>query len=90
MFWEGFTKQASSRMVGVKSIQPLSASGRMVGNKPSSMVSTVAAYKPSPLPTPDTHGASNISKPSLPNSATINTKVKQPKHKKEGVSESVI
>lgn len=87
MFWDGFYKSAA---LGVKSVKPLSSSGRMVGNKPSSMVSTVAAYKPSPLPTPDTHSASNISKPSLSNSATMKTKTTQPRHKKEGVGETVI
>lgn len=89
MFWEGFEKKAS-RMPGITSVKPLNSSGRLVGNKPSSMVSTVAAYKPSPLPTPDTHSANNISKPSLPNSATMSTKITQPKNKKEGVGESVI
>ncbi len=49
MFWKGFQKRAS--MPGVKALQPMSAAGKMVGNKPQSMVATVGAFKPNALPT---------------------------------------
>ena len=86
MFWEGFEKQA--RMAGVKATNPLNHNGKMVGNRPSSMVSTVSAYKPAPLPTAAPHSASDISHASLPISDTI--KPSAFKKKIRGVGETVI
>ena len=64
MFWKGFYKQASMR-VGIKTLQPLSAAGKRVGNKPSTLVTTKAAVKPNPVPGVLQHSAENNLAPKL-------------------------
>jgi hypothetical protein len=58
-FWNGFFKQAGLR-IGMKAPMPLSAAGKMVGNKPASGVSTASHFKPNPIATPgkELHSAS--------------------------------
>jgi hypothetical protein len=62
-FWKGFEKVAK---VGVKSLKPLSTAGRMVGNKPSTMVSTTSHFKPTAIPTAKPAAPKNNSNVKLP------------------------
>lgn len=68
-FFSGFTKAANA---GEKALQPLASNGKMVGNKPTSMVATAGAFKPSPIPTPDPVGPSHNLNTKLPDSDKIN------------------
>lgn len=72
-FFNGFTKAA---MAGEKALQPLASNGKMVGNKPTSMVATVGAFKPTPIPTADPSSASHNLNTNLPPSDKITNNVK--------------
>lgn len=74
-FINGFIKTAGIAS-GVKSLRPLSSAGRMVGNKPSSMVTTTSAYKPTPIPTIKPSSATNNLSTNLQNSVKVDTKIK--------------
>jgi hypothetical protein len=88
MFWEGFNKKAA--VLGIKSLKPLSSSGRLVGNKPSSMVTTISAVKKNPLPTLAKHSPAQISGPKLSTSGTMNTVPKAKRKASMGVGETKI
>jgi hypothetical protein len=83
MFWDGFFKIAARMQIGTKALR----SGRLTGNKPTPMVSTVGYTKPNQLPTPKPHASNNISKPKLPDSGTMKQAPK-PKNKGAGVGET--
>lgn len=82
-FFDGFLKAAG---LGEKSLQPLSSSGKMVGNKPTSMVTTVGAFKPSPIPTADPASPTHNLNTNLPQSDKIN-KNSKPKSSKQAPGE---
>lgn len=89
-FWGGFEKRAAYRMrLGSKALNPSLKAGLSVGVKPRAGVTTAAAFKPNPIPTPGkAHPAANNTKAALP-SVTAKS-LSMPAHSGSGVSEMVI
>lgn len=87
-FWKGFEKQAMR--IGVKATQPLSAAGRMVGNKPAAGVATAGAFKPNPMPVPVPTSAVKNTATRLGTSGRAASVPSQPMQKGPGVSGTVV
>ena len=85
-FWSGFEKQAAGlgQISGLGHFGSRSA-GRVVGARPSTLMTTASAFKPNPIPATSMIPARHALSPKAPTGATSMTK--QVAH---GVSSTVI